>query len=760
MSRVGVLRSACLVGNLCQFQPPYNDISRFPWDGPEMVDGIQRLTADLAAFKPNCILLLGATALKLCGGTSHSIAAMAGSIFEVRETTSPLYGYKVVPSFHPAFCLRAYENVPLLAFDVQRAYKESFSPLLDLPQRQYDLELTSKQIIEKLNGIQDGDRIAIDIEGRVEPGENISCISIATSPDYAFIVPLLDFPTTERELILPALARVLSNPRIGKILQNCLYDEFCLGWRWKIPVLGICHDTMLSGAEIYPELPKSLQVQTRIWTKEPYYKYERKLGDPRVLYKYCCTDSMVTYEIAQRHIEVFNVQPKAKAHFDFNMELLPAFRYMQTKGMRFDSELAKVRMEEITNELSELNARIDAKAGFHINPNTNNGPNALSKVLYNKLGYPPQYSKKPGERAKVVADADALLELVKGADDSDLIKDILKWKSIDKDRQQVGMTLDKDGRVRCSYNLAGAETFRVSCSGSASGSGTNLQTVKKIHRDLFIADEGYEFAQFDLSGADGWTVAAYCSSLGDSTMIDDYRFSGKFKPAKVIALMHLHGWQIATMPRPDLIEMMKQVEDKPGEWLYPTCKRVQHGSNYKMGERRMSDMVKVQTYKESGVPVFVSPRQCKALQALYLNGRYKSIVTWQEFVRDKLLRTKKLESASGHIRTFFGRENSDETWKEALAQEPQHNTTYVTNMAMRNLWYDPENRDSMGRLIVQPLHQVHDALCVQWPIERREWAWGKMMQWLNNTIVVAGLDIVIPADGGFGPNWKDTKEKL
>ncbi len=84
------------------------------------------------------------------------------------------------------------------------------------------------------------------------------------------------------------------------------------------------------------------------------------------------------------------------------------------------------------------------------------------------------------------------------------------------------MTADPDGRVRCSYNVVGTDTGRLSCQGSPTGSGMNLQTVTKKLRHLFLADPGYHFFQCDLAGADGWTVAAECASLGDPTMLNDY----------------------------------------------------------------------------------------------------------------------------------------------------------------------------------------------------------------------------------------------
>ena len=46
---------------------------------------------------------------------------------------------------------------------------------------------------------------------------------------------------------------------------------------------------MLSGWELYPELPKGLVSNHSLYTKEPFYKFNRKSDDKLTHYKYCCT---------------------------------------------------------------------------------------------------------------------------------------------------------------------------------------------------------------------------------------------------------------------------------------------------------------------------------------------------------------------------------------------------------------------------------------------------------------------------------------
>src|SRR5436189_4973 len=111
--------------------------------------------------------------------------------------------------------------------------------------------------------------------------------------------------------------------------------------------------------------------------------------------------------------------------------------------------------------------------------------------------------------------------------------------------------------------------------------------------------------QCDLSGADGWTVAAHCLRHVDPTMWDDYHAG--LKPARIIALMYEHGGQIPNT-RDDLKEMCKSVDDDG--WLYFACKRIQHASNYGVQEKTVSKQIMVDSYKITGTPVYVDPSTC------------------------------------------------------------------------------------------------------------------------------------------------------
>lgn len=768
LSKSSILSSALFLGHLHNYEHDieydYRKRATLPTDTALFQSSRQTLKEDLTRYAPNCILLLGPETLR-AAGIDHSLDSFRGSIFQCRNTDSPFFGFKCVATYNPQFLIKAYDAKPLFDFDVKRAKDESTSPELNLPERHFSVELSSDQIISRLDSITPGTWTSIDIEGGVPNPEatkpeyrfpnGITCIGIATSPSSAFIVAPNDFDVSAQIRIYQALARVLCNPLIPKVLQNSLYDNFALSWLWKMPIRNVVWDTMLGFWQMFPELPKSLGTQVSLLTRTPYYKFERKIDDKLTHYRYCCMDAAVTLEIAEKQQAYLSQRPPALAHHEFNMSLLPALLYMELRGIRYNTSLAAEKLAETTSDMAQLQCQINTMAGVPLNVNS---PKQMTDVLYKRLGFEPQYRIERGRKTNTTTtDADALLTLFKKSS-SPLIYNILRWRQLEGNRKQLEINADPDGRVRCAYNAVGTDTGRLTCYESPTGSGANLQTIMSKFRIIYQADPGMTMFQCDLSGADGWTVAAWSKALGDPTMWDDYEAG--IKPALVIAAMYLHGKDVTRLSRDKLRVLCEEVKHTAPEWLYPACKAVQHGSNYGMGTITMSKNILLQSWKKAGKPIYVSSTDCGKLQNLYLNYRYTGIQAWQRRVKEQIEKRGTLTSCSGHTRTFFGRLSDNATHQTALSQEPQAVTTYVTNLALRNLWYDENNRRADDSLIIEPLHQVHDALVGQFPTELLAESKARIIHYFSNPITVAGLTFTIPFEGKCGDSWGNLNDTI
>lgn len=542
------------------------------------------------------------------------------------------------------------------------------------------------------------------------------------------------------------------------------------------------------------------------------------MRDMKRHYRYCCKDSAVTYEI---HTTLNRqIHGSSLDHYKLNLALLEPLLYMESKGILYDSAKAKTRHTELLSSAYRYQWALNEIAGlphpsewfpilrdafcFKRELHLVNAPNdilghckntclhlayraldilsqptltlsdhgelsvlceralnvdsknQIADFLYRQLMLPIQYKKEKGRLTdKETTDVLALLNLYKKTNDKTL-KLILTIRALRTRADVLTARTDSDNRIRCGYNIVGTETGRLSCYESPTGSGFNLQTVTKKDRDLFLPDDGYHLFQCDLSGADGWTVAAHCKQCGDPTMLEDYAFG--LKPAKIIACMYEQGAKILSLTRQELKEVCKKV-DQDG-WLYFASKRVQHGSNYGMKGKTMSDTILKDSYKLFGEPIAVDESTCKDLQQMYFR-RYPGVLSWHEKLKAQIKNHGYLISANGHKRVFFGRRDDYDTFKQACADEPQNNTTYATNLAMYHLWNDPDNRyvvDGRTHLIIQPLHQVHDALIGQFPKDRTAWAIDKIRSYFNTVIYIAGQPIHIPFEGNYGSSWGTLKE--
>lgn len=768
MNSVGLARNSCFIGYICQQMPRGGNLSNFAWDGYEMNDSRAVLQRDLDRFDPNLVVLLGQWPLKYAGIT-QKVGDFRGTLFECNEE-GPLYGRKCLSTYEPFNLIKAWDWWPLVQFDLQKAEREGRSNILNLPLRKHYIGLTADEICARLDAIVDGD-CATDIEGGGPKG--ITCISFSSNEFEAFLFAPDRHNVKQQLQVMRSIKRLLGDPNVGKVLQNGLYDQFCLMHHWGMPIINMSWDTMLSGWEMYPELRKGLGVLASIYTNEPAYKFERKSNSVATFYEYNCKDSAVTLAIKNEHVK--QMTAAQVEHFQHKMDLLPLAAYMTFKGTRYDHEAAQREMLLIKPELDRLQTIINTNSPIPLNCNS---PKQKADVLYTRLGFEKQFQKVAGRNTtKVTTDRKALLTLTKKYNHP-LPPTMLKWLALDGRRKQLEYIPDDNGRVRGFYNVVGTETGRFSCAmkesekgdGSRLPGGVPMHVIKKENRSLYLADEGFYYFQCDLEGADGWTVAAQCASVGDSTMLDDY-YAGN-KPAKIIAAMFMHqqGDLIhdpLTMSCEDLKELCDTIEYP--EWLYFASKRVQHGTNYLLGIPTMIQQIVEDSYKISGSPTYVSRKDCQQLQILYIT-RYPGVRGWQEKVQSEIDIEPTMLDASGHRRTFFGRKRSHALYREATAHEPQSNTTFATSLAALKLWNDPDNRAVEGGeygvnitpddLIIQPLHQVHDAMCGQFPIARTEWATDKIRTYFDNTLNIAGIDIKIPFEGEYGPSWGEMNKGL
>lgn len=789
LAQLGCTPQQCFLGNVCQVRLPDNNISRFDWNGDEIQNGLAQLRHDLAEFSPNVVLLLGATAARAFG-ESRSITSVRGTIFK-----SPTFGYKCVVAYHPAAVLRNFEWAPIFKFDLNRGYTQSFFSEYNPPSRNLIIGPSIDVALSYMeNLLNRKDPIAIDIEGY--PDEiGMKCISLCPNPHDGITIPFRRkngssyWSLEEEAQIWIGLTRVLESTEVPKILQNALYDSFVLAWRHNILVKNIADDTMMKHWELYCEFPKNLGFIASLYTEEPYYKDEISSQDEHEFWLYCGKDSAVTHESNSVMESQLAKNKPSIEHYRFNVQIQRPYLYMELRGCKLDRKWWEEQRDRTWQKIVLQQSIVNMMTGREFNVKSTPQKQAW---LYADMKLPPQMERDPktGDM-KISTDFEAistlymmtkipaLIEVIK------LIKLRTRFSDIHKIQPYV------DGRIRCSYNAVGTDTGRLSSSTTpiqgpmlkpeltfkkgqltltyktiVDDVGTNLQNQTKALREGFVPDsDDFIFWQYDLSGADAWTVAADLASVGYDLMLQ-HLIHG-IKPSKVIVLV-LDGVRFNARDYGALKKLTDQVSGK--DWRYTCAKRVQHGSNYGMKEELtaqvllkdsvagwVEDFLQDKEQKEENF-LFLSPAEVKKYQDIYM--KLYNVLERRKLVEKQLRDYGYIDSASGHRRRFLGiRDRSKPSVPDiniALSQAPQGNTTYSTNLALHRMFYDLDNRTPRGFFRAEPLIMVHDALAGQSHKSQQAWAEDKFNEWFNNPLIIAGEKINIPAEGHWGPNWKAT----
>jgi DNA polymerase-1 len=155
------------------------------------------------------------------------------------------------------------------------------------------------------------------------------------------------------------------------------------------------------------------------------------------------------------------------------------------ESMRHQTERGVVKIERAFHEIYP---------GLNIN-----SPVQLAKWLYDDLGLEPPSKTKSGARS---TNRDALEQL---QDQHEHVAALLKHRRLKKALTGYLVPLTErtgyDGRVHPSFSITGTVTGRFSCSNP------NLQTIPRADtlagvRDVFIAEDGFELWEYDLSAAE------------------------------------------------------------------------------------------------------------------------------------------------------------------------------------------------------------------------------------------------------------------
>jgi len=739
MHSVGLTRGDIYLTNIIKERPgksktdPRND-DLTPWfrvssQGrvtvtPAFVQYRDILIEELKGIKANVFVPAGNISLYALTGLT-AITKRRGSILEGNLWP----GMKVVPTIHPAAAL-PHKN-PIFKYfikaDLRRILEESKSPVISLPSRSLKILPPYGEICGYLESCKLLKRIAVDIEVL---NEEISHVAIAKEADDAISISFTAqgeaFLTPPQEAwIWKLIAELMENPDIVKENQNITFDAAFMFRKLGIVVRNM-EDTMVQMGILFPDFPKSLGFITSLYTREPYYKDERKkqtkLFDEAKFSIYNAKDPAVVREIFPK-LEVELKKQGNDETYQYQKRMIAPCVYMQERGMRVDVEgLAKAN-KEADERLVKLEIDIQKAVGHSINPRS---WTQMADYFYKELGIEP-YLKK----GKPTVDQNAIKRLARrGVHVAILQRD---YKKLHKFKTSyLGMIIGKDGRLHSAMNPIGTTTGRLSASQDILGEGGNVQTLPKMFYPFVIADDNCIMYHLDISQGENRIVA----NIAPEPLMKAAFNEGRDVHRQTASL-------IFNIP-------FNQVSDEPGSSEMGNGehsqrfwgKKSNHAFNYGQGYGRFS--------LECDLP---------ETQGKFIYLRYHQMYPgvrqyWSWVVEMCRKNSRMLTNLFGRKRLFLGNWG-DELFEDLYAFIPQSTIAdKINRQAVIPIYEDQDNFKA-----IDLLNQIHDAILFQIPLSyswiQHAEAILKLIGLLTTPLIWHGASFVLPVDLKMGTNLAD-----
>ena len=686
-----------------------------------LLDACIALRAEIDRVKPNVICTVGDLALfALTGETSsynYRSSIMASTLLE---------GYKVIPTLRHEIIHMQWSRRPWMVHDLRRVKRNSETP--GLFHRDYSRLIAENNsppqfhmMVEALNGLLS--RIAAspeklptacDIETR---GGHITCISFAWTAVEGLCIQLAPlhhpegFWTVEQEVALVRImCQILMHPNVLLIGQNFNYDLQYLERHWGIlPNPENVADTMIMQHSAFSVMPKNLGFLSSMYCEDHlYWKDDRtswKEGEDgegeRTYWEYCTTDSCRTLAIYFVLCSVLK-QMKLEKVNEFQQRLRHRVLKAMIRGVRVDEKKRGELSMQLTEEATKRNNFIREVVGYDLNIRS---PKQMQDFFYRQMGIKPLHSKTGG-----VTTNDAALRVIGGREPIlwPIIRKVSELRSLGVFHSTFVLApLDRDRRMRCTYNVAGTDTYRFSSSQNAFGTGMNMQNIPKGGdtgdledslelpniRELFIPDQGMTMFDIDLDSADARIVAweSGCAWLKKC-----------FKEGK--------------KPYVEIMKEYFQDDTKSKKSPeYGMFKSLCHGTHY------------------LGTAEGIAPRigldvdQTRKIQQWYFSIN-PEIREWHNEVISQVKGRRYVENAFGYRVYFFDKAEGN-IFNQAVADIPQSSVACLIN----RIWDSIE--EQIPENVLQILLQVHDSLVGQFPTSRKEEILAEIAR-IGNSVVV------------------------
>jgi DNA polymerase I-like protein with 3'-5' exonuclease and polymerase domains/uracil-DNA glycosylase len=677
------------------------------WVLREVMDDLKLLKAEIERVKPNVVIAMGNLALWALTG-EWGVTNWRSSVME--STLVP--GQKVIPTLNPNMVLVNWPSRPMVVHDLKRAKRQSAFPEIIRTDYSFVIRPDYETAVSVLTKLADECeyahaaglplKIASDIETRAG---HIACIAFAWTKTNAICIPLMSvsnpegYWTLEQETNLVMLmCRILMKAHI--IGQNWNYDATYIHHFWH-HLSPLVTDTMIQQHSCFSNLEKGLAYLSSMYCEDHlYWKDDRTnwtegpKGEGEDQYWiYNCTDAVRTLainEVLDKVVESLDVVEVNR--FQQHLRYL-ALKCMNT-GFLVHEENRKRFSFGMLEEVAKRNAFIEHVVGHELNIQS---PLQMQQFFYGEMAMTPIMDKKTGSKTtndqalQVIAQREPIL-----APMCRKIAELRTLKVLHSTFIEAGV--DRDGRMRTSFNVAGTDTYRFASKKNPFGGGCNFENVTKGGesedgmeipnvRKIFRPDPGHDIFDTDLDSADLRIVTweSNCQWMKE-------QFNNGRKP---------------------YVEVMKEYYHDQGKSKhskeYPMFKALCHGTNY------------------LGTAAGIAPRigllvhETERIQKWYY-GMCPEIRKWQEEIKKQVAGRRYIQNAYGYKFHFFDRIQGT-IFNQAVAWIPQSTVSCLIN----RIWEAIDN--NLPEVTI--LNQVHDSLVGQFESHLGDWAKRRIIEESN-----------------------------
>jgi len=713
-----IAREEVILTNAVLCRPPDNDLK--PHKGAVGCCS-KRLANDLAGVDK--ALALGNTAAGILLGTTQKITSLRVG---PPRPSRLVDGLQVVPTIHPAACLRSGDMFPSLVNDAGKLISvvTGWEPPIYVVATEVEQALGYlQQLIDR----PELEELAVDIEAGIDKENSydhpnhyqLLCVGICYAKGKVVVIgeePLLD----------PRVVELLSTLlRTRKLIeQNGKFDNAGL-----YPLLGnidVWFDTMLASYCI-DERPGNHGLKNNATEKLGAPDYEREIQKylgvgkqknyatiPRpILYKYNAYDCAVTWDLK----EYFSAELERlglRGLHDFLVAATNQLKFLELNGITVDRkwnmELGNQYLEALAALEGNLDSTLPPEAMYDkrggINPRS---PQQLMKYFQdNKINVKDttrdtiELLLESKDRLKLVPRVVEFLEI--------LLQHRLKAKRYGTYIKGIASRVYR-GRVYTTYSLHGTTSGRLA------SRNPNLQNIvrdKPIKRQFTVSKPENIFVGADYKQAEGRVIA---------TLAQDEYLRDIFSDTEA-----------------DLFTALGR--DLYGQELLNADERVRVKAYfYGLGYGRQAHSIAA----EWGMSVREAEEGLTAFMDLIPN-----VAKWQRSIREQILSGEDLVTTFGRRRRFWliTKENKQDVLNEGLSFLPQSTSSDICLSALIRL--RPMLR-GLGHLRLT----IHDALYAECPEERKDEV-GDLLRTVMEEEGRRWTDYVpFAVDLSYGKSWGD-----